>query len=707
MMLYQYAPSFQPNLSAKQGVQLYLLGPLRIEIDNQAIRLPRRKVEALLAYLALHPERHTRDGLATLFWGDTTDDKARHSLRTALATLRQHVGDTLLITDREHIQINPDFPLWTDLHELLAVDEAADELDLTNPARLRATLALWQGELLTGFYEDWITAEREHYHLRLLKRLLDLTQALRARSEYVQAVEVAQKVLNFDPANEHAYQHLMFCYMAAGDRAAALRQYELCEAALARELDAPPLPETTALYHWIKRNNAEAPSTAAKITNLPIPPTSFIGRTQQMTAVKQLLNPSANGPRLLTLIGAGGSGKTRLAIQVATDLIDRFAHGVWWVELAALTDGEQVARAVAKALGVSEVRNESATQSVSNFLGDKQVLLVVDNCEHLIAPSAQLAAALLSGCPNLQILTTSRESLNIGGETLWPVPTLGLPAPQQIALTDLLLQHECIRLFFERASAVQPGFRLTLENAPAVVEICTRLDGIPLAIELAAARVKVLPVEQIAARLTSTIGARFDLLTQGSRAVLPRHQTLRATIDWSYDLLDEAERRLFRQVAVFRAGFTLEALEQIVNFAASGGLVAPSNRQWPTVNLLNLLTQLVDKSLVIVEPQAGQNRYRLLETLREYALAQSTPAERAHMQQRHATCFLRLAERGQFQCERRRARRHQLGADHHRSARPKHWQTGRHRWQEPRYPAPICGTERHGRGRLHRLGATV
>jgi len=637
MMLYPQAMGYQTNTNDKQSFQLYLLGPLRLVRDSQTIHLPRRKVETLLAYLVLHPERHTRDALATLFWGDTTDDKARHSLRTALATLRQHIGEALLITDREQVQINPEFPLWVDLHHLLAVDRTADELDLTNPACLRARLALWQGELLTGFYDDWITTAREYYHSRLLKHLLDLTQMLRARSEYAQAIAVAHKVLQFDPAHEHAHQHLMFCYMAAGDRAAALRQYELCEAALADELDVPPLPETTALYHWIKRNNAEAPLTAAKITNLPIPLTSFVGRTQQMTTMKRLLDPAANGPRLLTLLGAGGSGKTRLAIQVATDVIDRFAHGVWWVELAALNDGEQVTHAVAKALGVNVVANEPIIQSVSNFLGDKQLLLVIDNCEHLIAPSAHLAAELLSRCPNLQVLATSREPLNVGGEMFWPVPTLGLPEPHPIALADLLLQHECIRLFFERASAVQPGFRLTQENAPAVIEICAQLDGIPLAIELAAARVKVLPVEQIAARLTSTIGARFDLLTQGSRAVLPRQQTLRAAIDWSYNLLTEDERRLFRQVAIFRGGFTLGAIEQIANFdAASPPQSIP--------NLLDLLTQLVDKSLVMVEQQSEQHRYRLLETLREYALAQSTTTERNSSQQRHAAFFLCLAE---------------------------------------------------------------
>ena len=203
-----------------QSLRVYLLGPLRIEQDATPITFPRRKVESLFAYLLLHPEQQTRDSLATRFWGDTADDKARHSLRTALATLRQQLGDSLLIADREHVQINPDFALWVDLRELLALGKWAAEIARSDVAQLQALVALWQGELLAGFYDDWVTAEREHYQERLLRTLLDVTQALRSLSEYSQAIEIAQKILAFDPANELAHQHLMFCYMAGGDRAA-------------------------------------------------------------------------------------------------------------------------------------------------------------------------------------------------------------------------------------------------------------------------------------------------------------------------------------------------------------------------------------------------------------------------------------------------------------------------------------------------------
>lgn len=616
----------------KPTLHFYLLGPLHIERDGTIIHLPRRKVESLLAYLLLHPEPQSRDQLATLFWGDSADAQARHSLRTALATVRKAVDPHLLLADRDYVQWNPAIVYWVDLYELLTL---TDQLEQSNSAALLAKLPLWQGDLLADCYDEWVLRDREYYRGRLLTLFLQLTQALRARSEYAQAITVAQHILTFDPANEHAHQHLIFCYMAAGDRPAALRQYELCAQALRMELDVPPLPETTALYRWIKQNREEGPSTAAQLTNLPIPLTSFIGRTRETAAVKRLLSHNLGGTRLLTLTGAGGSGKTRLAIQVATDLIDHFAQGVWWIELGALTEGEQVVRAVAKALGISEMGNEPCRQSVINFLGDKQLLLVIDNCEHLITASAQLVAQLLSSCPNLQILTTSREALAVAGETIWQVPTLALPDPTSIALADLFGHFECIRLFVERASAVQPGFSLTLANAPAVIEICQQLDGIPLAIELAAARVKVLGVEQIAARLRSAIGARFALLTNGSRTAQPRQQTLRAAIDWSYALLHEQERQLFYQMAIFWGGFTLEALEQVATLAAG---------PWPQQRYLDLLTQLVDKSLVIIEPGDGQNRYRLLETLREYALAQfPMGSELKDLQQRHAHYFLRLA----------------------------------------------------------------
>jgi predicted ATPase/class 3 adenylate cyclase len=333
--------------------------------------------------------------------------------------------------------------------------------------------------------------------------------------------------------------------------------------------------------------------------NLPVQLTSFIGREHEIAEVKGLLSTT----RLLTLTGAGGSGKTRLAIQVAAELLEAFKDGVWMVELAGLSDLALVPHTVASTLSVREQSGHPLLTTLADFLQPKHVVLILDNCEHLVAACGQLAEALLRICPNLRILVTSREALSIPGEAIWRVPPLTLPDPREPQSPETLAEYEAVRLFVERAVFSQPGFAISSSNAPAVVQVCYQLDGIPLAIELAAARVKVLAVEQIAARLDD----RFQLLTGGSRTVLPQHRTLRAAMDWSYDLLLETERVLLRRLSVFAGGWTLEAAEVI----CSGDGVEKSA-------VLDLLTQLVDKSLLIVETQSGEARYRLLETVRQY-----------------------------------------------------------------------------------------
>jgi predicted ATPase/DNA-binding CsgD family transcriptional regulator len=366
--------------------------------------------------------------------------------------------------------------------------------------------------------------------------------------------------------------------------------------------------------------------------NLPIQLSSFIGREREIAEVKRLLSES----RLVTLTGAGGCGKTRLAIQVASHVIESFADGVWWVELAALADETLVPQAVAQTLGVREVPIQALSETLANHLRAKELLLVIDNWEHLITACAQLTEHLLRTCPNLKILAASREPLAIGGETIYLVSTLSLPEPNDYSPTRLL-QSEAVRLFVERARAVKPDLALTEQNARAVAQICQRLDGIPLALELAAARVKVLKVEHIAARLDD----RFNLLTTGSRTALPRHQTLRATIDWSYDLLPGEARVLFRRLAVFAGGFTLNAVERIC-----------SDESLTPRAVLDLLTRLVDRSLVIVDQQDEEERYRMLETIRQYArdrLLESGESER--MQDRHLNFFLQLAEEAAPQLE--------------------------------------------------------
>jgi predicted ATPase/class 3 adenylate cyclase len=360
--------------------------------------------------------------------------------------------------------------------------------------------------------------------------------------------------------------------------------------------------------------------------NLPRQLTSFIGREREMAEVKEGLTATA----LLTLTGTGGCGKTRLALQAAADLVEAYPHGVWLVELAALADPNLVAQTVASVLGVREAPGRPLTETLVDALRPKQLLLVLDNCEHLVAACAALAGLLLRRCPQLQILATSREALGVAGERLFRVPSLSAPDPRQRVPVESLTQYEAVRLFIDRAVMSQPSFAVTNANAPAVAQICHRLDGIPLAIELAAARVKVLTAEQIMERLDD----RFRLLTGGSRTALPRQQTLRALVDWSYNLLAEAERVLLRRLCVFAGGWTLEAAEAV---CADEGLAARE--------VLDVLSRLMEKSLVVYEEQYAAARYRLLETVRQYGhdrLLETSESEA--IRGRHRDYFLRFAE---------------------------------------------------------------
>lgn len=365
-------------------------------------------------------------------------------------------------------------------------------------------------------------------------------------------------------------------------------------------------------------------------TNLTYLLSSFIGRKKELAQVHQLLTQT----RLLTLIGVGGCGKTRLARQVAARLASNHSYddGVWLIELAALNDPSLVSQAVAQALGVREAFDQPLIESLMDYLADRQLLLVLDNCEHLLAACIQLAEKLLGASRQLQILATSREPLSLAGETTFLVPSLSLPEPTHSLLPSDLVEYDAPILFLERAKSVLPTFTSTEQNTAVILQVCRRLDGIPLAIELAAARMNVLTVEQIAARLDD----RFALLTASNRtAVLPRHQTLRATIDWSYELLSEKERVLFRRLAVFAGGFTLEAAETICAYDD----IEPNE-------ILDGLARLVSKSLVVAEIlEQHEARYHLLETIRQYALNLLHESSEAHkLRDRHLDWYLALAE---------------------------------------------------------------
>jgi non-specific serine/threonine protein kinase len=360
--------------------------------------------------------------------------------------------------------------------------------------------------------------------------------------------------------------------------------------------------------------------------NLPLRLSSFIGRGREVTELQTLLSDD----RLLTLTGPGGAGKTRMAIEVASEVVDDFRDGAWLAELASLSDSDLVAQAVAQALGVREAPGRPLIGALLEHLESREALLVLDNCEHLIDACATLADTLLRSCPKVRILATSREALGIAGERTWPVPPLSSPDSHNLPPVQDLRSYEAIRLFVERARAVVPTFELTENNAPAVARLCRVLDGMPLAIELAAARVRVLSVEQISSRLEDS----FVLLAGGNRNTLPRQRTLRAAIDWSYVLLGDKEQALFRRLSVFTGGFDLDAAEEVC-----GG----ENLEQDEV--LNQLTSLVDKSLVEVAERGGAARYRLLEIVRQYAREKlEGSGEKPSIRRRHAGFFLELAE---------------------------------------------------------------
>jgi predicted ATPase/DNA-binding SARP family transcriptional activator len=617
-------------------LEVKLLGRFDVRCNGLSIAITSRPAQSLFAYLILSAgTAHRREKLAGMLWPDSLEETARDNLRHALWRIRKALPlkpkTDYLLADDLSIAFNASAEYWLDAAELEKLSETASADELI------AVLSTYQGELLPGFYDEWVGLEREHLYSVFEHHMARLMSLLQDEKRWLDILDWGERWIKLGQKPEPAYRALMRAHAAKGDMSKVAATYERCVKSL-REFGIGPSEQTRALYERLKagKENLETgPASPVPLgekrkespkTNLPVPLTSFIGREREIEEVKHLLSTT----RLLTLTGSGGIGKTRLAIRAAKDLIRSYKDGVWWVELAPLIDETLVPQAVARVLGVREFPGQPLTESVKNFLREKQLLLVLDNCEHLIAACAQLAHDLLTHCADLRILTTSREALGMMGETTFHVPALSFPVLAHLSQIQNLKEFESIQLFVERAAAVRPDLALTQQNAFTVTQICHRLDGIPLAVELAAARSKILSLKEIAARLDD----RFNLLTQGSRTAMPRHQTLRATIDWSYDLLSQKERVLFRRLAVFAGGWTLEEAETIC-----------SGDDLKVNEMLDLLTQLVDKSLVIVQDWGGDVRYQMLETIRQYAWEKlAEGGETESLRGRHASFFMQLAE---------------------------------------------------------------
>jgi predicted ATPase/DNA-binding SARP family transcriptional activator len=640
-------------------LSIALMGPCQIRLDGQeVVGFQSNKARALLAYLAAEAGRaHSREALAGLLWPDYPNPSALTYLRNALSNLRQVIGDaqadpSYLIVARDTIQLNPHSNVRVDVHDFEErTGKACDSSAKIN--NLQSAIGLNRGTFLEGLicdstaFEEWTLSWRERLERELREALERLAEGYAQQGDYRSSVDTARRALAMEPWDEEAHRLVMAGLAHNGQRGAALAQYETCKRVLRRELGAEPSAETYALAEHIRERQVgpEAePQTplVVKRGRLPTPLTSFIGRQRELSEIERLLgfpqdgNQPVSKARLLTLIGSGGCGKTRLAVAAARRLVEKgcYPHGAGWVDLSPISDPQLVAETTAAALGLSKSSSTPALLQLESYLREREILLVLDNSEHLIAATARMAESLLGACPGLQILATSREPLGVAGEVLWRAPSLALPEPQpgKKVSVDELRGYDAVCLFEERARAVAPGWSLE-ENAEGVLAICTRLDGIPLAIELAAARVRMMTIEQIQARL----GDFFHLLVGGSRTILPRHQTLRACIDWSYNLLSSDERALLRQLSVFSGGWSLDAAERVEK-----DLVRQERNNEET---LDLLTRLVDRSLVIVGRDNNRGtRYRLLDTIRQYAREKLVEAgEEYQALSRHLAFFRELA----------------------------------------------------------------
>src|SRR5215207_7191457 len=628
-----------------KAVRIRMLGGFRVWVGDRILpqntwRL--RKAASLVKLLALFREhRLHREQVMEALWPVRDKKAASNNLRRTLHSARRALdpaaGSQYLASENEQLVLCPTIDLWVDVE---AFEEAAATARREHePPAYRAAIELYAGDLLPeDRYEEWAEERRQELKRTFLSLLLELAAVHEERAEYGRGVEALQRAVAEEPTLEEAHAGLMRLCALSGQEAEALAQYQRLQEALSKQLGTEPGTATKRLRDEIASSeftsalsshasppHEEEPLYSSR-HNLPAPRTTFVGREREMLEVKRELAMT----RLLTLTGAGGSGKTRLALEVARELVGAYPDGVRLVELAPLSEEGLVPQTVAGALGVLEQPDRSLTHTLAEALQRKQTLLVMDNCEHLIDATAHLSDALLDSCPRLRILATSREALGIAGETVWLVPPLSVPEQTRSPSVEELEGYESARLLVERARRRKPTFTLTPENAEAVAEICRGLEGLPLAIELAAARVG-LSAEEIAARLEDSL----QLLTGGSRTALPRQQTLRGALDWSYELLSELEQKLFRGLSVFAGGCTLGAAE-----------VVGAKDRIEAADALNLLSGLVDKSLVVAEANgSGGVRYRMLEPLRQYArekLEEDGEAEK--IRRRHAEFFLSLVE---------------------------------------------------------------
>jgi predicted ATPase/DNA-binding SARP family transcriptional activator len=654
-------------------IEVRLLGPVTIDSDGQSLDLRRPLELALMARLALSAGRmFPAEGLVDDLWGDSGHTDPAGSLHNLVYRLRRSLGSSGGLVQRQGggyaLAVSPDHVDSSRFDTL--VEDARHGAGLHGPRRRRAllqeALGLWRGTPLAGLEAvPFVTAQRarlEENYLAVLEERLDADLACGAHHEVVSELEGLVAVHQF---RERLWSQLVTALYRSGSQTAALRACAKLRELLVEHLGLEPSPMMRSLEDAVLRQDtaldwpearATDPSSAREeglavphraglLTgsrehdsvpgqqpqrrhNLPHQLSSFVGREAEMAMLTQLLP----GHRLITLVGAGGVGKTRLALQMAAAVVRESLDGVWLAELAALRKPALVAHQVAEAIGILEQPGRPMAETLVDALNGRRLLVVLDNCEHLMDAVAGLAETLLHRCPGLQMVATSREPLGVEGEHIYRLLPLGVPVPERETV-DLEDVYKCdaVQLFVDRAAAQRPDFCLDRTNAAAVAAVCQRLDGIPLAIELAAARLRSMSIFDI----ESNLADRFALLTGGRRTALPRHRALQASIDWSYEMLSSTEQTVLRRLSQFTGGCRLDAAQQV----CANGTVGPAE-------VPGLLGALVDRSLVEAEPNGRTTRYRLLETIREYAAGRPAKTGAAVDAARvHAQVYLDLAER--------------------------------------------------------------
>lgn len=619
-----------------------VLGPITASRDGEPVDLGTPRQRAVLALLIVDANlTATTARLAEDLWGNDTPARATETLRVYVSNLRRFLEPDRQAGDRAGvIETRPGGyrlvvpPAALDAREFESLLEAGrDALAAGDPRRARERLAqaleLWRGPAFDGLGEvQRVAAEAR----RLTDLRLDATEQRLAadlalgRADAV--VTEAEALAREHPYREGLWRHWIVALYRTGRQADALDGYQRLRTLLADELGVEPTPGLQQLQRAVLDHDPSLGPPSAKShvhIRLPAPPSSFLGRSAELLELEQLLG----GTRLLSLIGPGGSGKTRLAIQLARRTAEHFADGCWWADLARLSHATDVADHVAAAAGLRSLPGGDIVGNLASWLAGRTTLVVIDNCEHLAAACGELTTRLLEASPDLRVVVTSREPLQVAGETIYEVPPLDLPAAGVVPDADTAMSYDAVRLFAERGAAVAPGFVVTDANVRAVIDIVRRLDGLPLAIELAARRLRTLSPQDIASRL----GDRLQLLVNGSRAALPRHRTLVATLDWSVSLLADGETRLLRRLWVFAAPFDLARAEAV---CADGDL--------PAGAVADHLSGLVDRSMVVAD-RGGASRYHLLETVREYAHQLALAHEDIEsLRRRHRDVFLAVAE---------------------------------------------------------------